>query len=185
MQPDLFAGPAQRDDSYRILARLAHGGSLPTPARSWRLGATLRSRLVVAGGLLSLCAVAWVWLGSAHKQPPPGEMAAPTAPGPAPRERVDIPQPVAATIVSQVEPPVPPPAAPAHAASTPPQTGTARPAAAAAREPAKLARRGAPAAVTPQRSAAPVENDEDVTLLTAMLKHAKPQKPPVSPPPKD
>lgn len=54
-----------------------------------------------------------------------------------------------------------------------------------AREPVKQTRRATPQAAPSARSAAPVESDEDVNLLAAMLKHAKPQKPPVTPPAKN
>ncbi|XLZ70509.1 hypothetical protein ABT364_00680 [Massilia sp. SR12] len=191
MQPNLFVGPVQRDDSYRILARLAHGGSVPTRAASWSLGATLKARLAVAAGLLSLAAVAWTWLHNAQAPQPSVELTAPAmphnpAPATAPRKLVDASEPQAATIINQAQAPEAP------AKATAPAIGTAAASAApvgkpaiAAREPARQARRPAQQAAPLARSAAPVESDEDVTLLAAMLKHAKPQKPAVTPPPKN
>ncbi|MYN04368.1 hypothetical protein GTP41_19935 [Pseudoduganella sp. DS3] len=190
MQPNLFVGPVQRDDSYRILARLAHGGNVPARAGGWSLGATLKSRLAVAAGLLSLGALAWLWLQSPQAPQPSAEQAAPAIPQgavavAAPRKLVEASEPQAATIVSQANAPEAPmakaPAISTAAASAAP----AGKAVIAAREPAKQARRPAQQAAPLARSAAPVESDEDVTLLAAMLKHAKPHKPAVSPPPKN
>lgn len=187
MQPNLFAGPIQRDDSYRILARLANGGAVPARSVGWRIDATLKARLAVTAGLLSLAALAWVWLPGAQAplSPAPAAQAAqspaaPSSPAPTPGKAIEASEPQAATIVSQVDAPEAPAPAVAREASAPAsKPGTA------AREPVKQAKRAAPPAAASARSAAPVESDEDVNLLAAMLKHAKPQKPPITPSPKN
>lgn len=196
MQPNLFASPVPRDDSYRILARLAHGGQLPPRAGGWRIDARLKARLAVTAALLSLGALAWAWLPSAHAPQPSVPMAAEVSaplpgPAPTPRQPVAASEPQAATIVSQAELPAahtaaiaPPSNSPADAAASASAAPVGKPGA-MARDPAKQARRAPTPAASPVRGTAPVESDEDVTLLAAMLKHAKPQKPPVTPPPKN
>lgn len=185
MRPDLFAGPALRDDRHRILARLANGGSMPAPARQWlRWEPPQRARLAAVATLLATGAAAWVWLQNgapAHDLPreaviPPAQLAAPPSSAAMPAA---TPQ-QAATIVNTAvpenqpagTPPVPEPRAATDAGSG---LAAARPADSkpSHARPAKLA--GTPRR---QQSAATVpESDEDVTLLAAMLKHAKPQKP--------
>ena len=55
MRPDLFAGPALRDDRHRILARLANGGSVPAPVRRWiRWDAPQRAHLAAVATLLAM-----------------------------------------------------------------------------------------------------------------------------------
>lgn len=177
MRPDLFAGPTLRDDRHRILARLANGGSVPVPARQWlRWEAPQRARLAAVATLLATGAAAWVWLQSGMPaQDLPRKVAMPAAqqvttpsaaamPAAAPQQ--------AATIVSAAmpeneaagkPPPVPDPRAATGA-------GAAKP---SHQRPARVA-----GTQRRQQNAATVtESDEDVTLLAAMLKHAKPQKP--------
>lgn len=191
MQPDLFAGAAQRDDSYRILARLAHGGSLPAPARTWHFERALRARLAVAGGLLLVGVVAWVWLKGVHTPVAPTPVADRLAgASPTPRQPVEAPEPQAATIVN---PEVIPDAARGGAGGAIGPVRSAASAAAPANGVSAGARRAAPNAPLklarrpPQQptGAPATEGDEDVTLLAAMLKHAKPHKPATTPPPKD
>jgi hypothetical protein len=183
MRPDLFEGPALRDDSHRILARLANGGSLPAPARQlfrWR-GPRL-ARIGAVTALLATGAAAWVWLNdeSAHMHPAPAPAvsAEPSAPSLEHRAASGLGTAQAATIVN------------ASAAQNETSASTF---------PAKAAAPAAPAEIRPplQRSTRPTvaqrkmrsvpaatENDEDVALLAAMLKHAGPQKP-LPTPPKD
>lgn len=178
MRPDLFAGSALRDDSHRILARLANGGSVPVPARQWiRWDAPRRARLAAIATLLATSAAAWVWLQKEASVPehPPGlttHAAQPVTPQP-PAVSQEPPAQQAATIVNAaLERSVPTPAPPAPAPR------------AAAKSTAGHPRYGrTPNAQRRQQAAAMApENDEDVTLLAAMLKHAKPQKPSATPP---
>lgn len=184
MQPDLFSGPVQRNDSYRLLARLAHGGRVPAPARRWSLDPTQRRRLAAGAGLLALAVVAWAWLQAGHgpERAVPTATAQDAAPVPWPPQ-VDAPPSQAAMIVSQPEtPPVHQEEAAAPAPRLAPEPHTAR---------ARPSRPGHAQVAAPsetprnRRSAGPAENDEDVTLLAAMLKHAKPPKAPATPPQKE
>lgn len=186
MRPDLFAGPALRDDRHRILARLANGGSVPAPARQWiRWDPPQRARLAAVATLLATAAAAWVWLQ--EREPAPGrprELSANSAPSAAPASSIASPTAApqqAATIVNaampQSELTATPPAMTSPAmASGPPLTAV---------KPTQLKPAHSRPA-TPRRqqaaTAAAPESDEDVTLLAAMLKHAKPQKPSPSPP---
>lgn len=116
MRPDLFAGPALRDDRHRILARLANGGSVPAPARQWlRWEPRQRARLAAVATLLATGAAAWVWLQNdapAHDLPPESAMhATPQAMPQAPATLSTAPQ-QAATIVNVVQPQSKPAAAP-------------------------------------------------------------------------
>lgn len=187
MQPDLFSGPVQRNDSYRLLARLAHGGRVPAPARRWSLDPSQRRRLAAVTGLLALGIVAWAWLQAGHAPVSAAPPATAQDAAPAPWQQPAETEPTqAALIVSQPEAPatptapkedaIPPaarlPPGPPGARIRPPKPGTAQ-----ASAPSEAARS--------RRSAAPMESDEDVTLLAAMLKHAKPPKPPAMPPPKE
>jgi len=170
MQPDLFAGGAQRDDSHRILARLANGGHVPTVARQWHgWHSVQRARMAAVVALLAVVAAAWVWLQDvgapeAHSTPAPVAMVKAPA----------ISGPQAATIVNEPTHALPsmqlPPAAAVAVARPEPRFARAHPA-----KPA-LPQQRAP------RSDAPAEGDEDVTLLTAMLKHANGKKPAPTPP---
>lgn len=171
MRPDLFAGSALRDDSHRILARLANGGSVPAPARQWRNGdVPQRAQLAAVAALLAAIAAAWAWLQ---------DEGAPTPPAPG--------------AVAHSEPPLMPTYAPTQQAATivneTPRAASARatpvPSVAPARLEVHAARPHAarPAVVQHGQSNAPaIENDEDVTLLAAMLKHGKQQKPSATPP---
>lgn len=182
MQPDLFAGPTQRDDSYRLLARLANGGSVPASPRRWRVTGSQRMRLVAAGTLLLVVATAWLGLRDARVPAPAPATSAEHAQLPPipPLRHVDAaPEPQAALIVSQPEAQATPAPRPATAASTMP------PAWAPAEARAVRARPLKPGAQPKAKAPAAAESDEDVTLLAAMLKHAKPAKPPATPPPKD
>ncbi len=179
MRPDLFASPALRDDSHRILARLANGGSVPATSRRWiRWDAPQRARLAAIATLLAAGAAAWVWLqkGAAAPERPPvlTSQAAPATMPALPAVSQEAAPQQAATIINtaieQSETPTAPPT-PAPAAAKP-ATGHART--------AKVANAPRRQQVVPTAS----ESDEDVTLLAAMLKHAKPQKP-SSTPPKD
>ena len=180
MRPDLFAGSAMRDDSHRLLARLAKGGSVPARPRDWAWNAPHKARIVAVAALLAAGISAWAWLRDDGGATPP--QAAPRQPsagmgnaGAAPPQPATIvyaaspqgPQaasiPVAATVGEAASPAA---AAPAPTVSKP---GRQRPAKPAAEQ------RGRP-------SVPAQENDEDVTLLTAMLKHATPQKPAPEPP---
>ncbi|KQZ45107.1 hypothetical protein [Duganella sp. Root1480D1] len=186
MRPDLFAGPALRDDRHRILARLAHGGNVPAPARHWVLwDPPQRARLAAVATLLATAAAAWVWLQNDGQAPvsaqasPVGAapMQAPAAGGAA---RENAP-PLAATIITAeathsetaFEPPLPA-ASPASGVPAP-RSSEAKPAHPRAAKIANSPRRQQDAASAP-------ESDEDVTLLAAMLKHAKPQQPSPNPP---
>lgn len=172
MRPDLFAGPALRDDSHRFLARLANGGSVPLPARQWMWsGAARRPRLGAVVALLLAAFAAWVWLqGDPAPLPAPSEAAARNEP-PEPRERAEMitepAPPQAATIVNEAPIAMQDTAAPAAVAAV----ATAAPRAARPR-----AAKPAPAG-RGQRNEPAAESDEDVALLAAMLKHANPQKP--------
>lgn len=190
MQPDLFAGPALRDDRHRILARLANGGSVPAPERHWIGWAPpQRARLAAVATLLAASAAAWVWLqrGDAVPERPPGSPGHTSLPdmpavGSAPRDEA-ISQ--AATIVT-------PAPLQSEEAAAPPATKTPMATAAGATRVAERASDAKPVharparlAGTPRRQqafAAAPESDEDVTLLAAMLKHAKPQQPAPTPP---
>lgn len=191
MRPDLFAGPALRDDRHRILARLANGGSVPAPERNWiRWAPPQRARLAAIATLLAAGAAAWVWLqrGEAVPDQPPGSPADTTLPhmlesGNAPRDDA-ISQ--AATIVTAA--PLQSEAATATPVATEKssmKTGAgarlaaekpsdSKPVHAHPAKPGGAPRRQQAAAVT-------AESDEDVTLLAAMLKHAKPQQPSPTP----
>jgi len=180
MRPDLFAGSALRDDSHRILARLANGGSVPVPARQWiRWDAPRRARLAAIATLLATGAAAWVWLQKEASVPerPPGltaHAAQPVTPQPPAASPEPAPQQTATIVNAALEQSAPAPAPPAPA----PAPSAAAKSMAVHPRPAKAAngpRRQQGAAMAP-------ENDEDVTLLAAMLKHAKPQKPSATPP---
>ncbi|KRC03712.1 hypothetical protein [Duganella sp. Root198D2] len=170
MRPDLFAGPALRDDRHRILARLANGGSVPAPVRRWiRWDAPQRAHLAAVATLLATCAAAWAWLqghGTAPERQPelPAYRAPPAAFTPPAPSTAAAQQ--AATIVNAAMPHRELAAAP-PAGAKPAGSITVHP------RPAKAA--GAPHKL--QAPAAAPESDEDVDLLAAMLKHAKPQKP--------
>ena len=180
MRPDLFAGPALRDDRHRILARLANGGSVPAPARQWlRWEPRQRARLAAVATLLATGTAAWVWLQNgapAHDLPPELAMhSTPQAMRQSPAALPAAPQ-KAATIVNVVQPQSEPAAAPELRAPVDAGAGTA---AARPAGPKPLHQRPAKVAGTPrkqQSTATAPESDEDVTLLAAMLKHAKPQK---------
>jgi len=175
MRPDLFAGPALRDDRHRILARLANGGSVPAPARQWiRWNAPQRAHLAAMATLLATGAAAWMWLRIGEPGPAPVRAASLQVPA-IERPLLNDTQPQAATIIPAPAPQGEPAVAPqAGVAAKPAETRPPHP------RPAKAP--GAPR--RQQNAAAAPEGDEDVTLLAAMLKHAKPQKP--SPiPPKD
>jgi len=178
MQPDLFAGPAQRDDSHRILARLANGGIAPAPARQWKhWNPAQRARMAGVTALLAIIAATWAWLqdvGTAPQQLPAPQVEAPAAAAhiTADHAAPEFPaRPQAATIVNE----------PARQATVAPQPLAQVPVRA---EPRVTHRRNARAAAAPrgQRSEPPAERDEDVTLLTAMLKHANGQKGASTPP---
>ncbi|HEY0588575.1 MAG TPA: hypothetical protein VGD52_20740 [Pseudoduganella sp.] len=189
MRPDLFAGPALRDDRHRILARLANGGSVPAPARQWlRWEPPQRARLAAVATLLATGAAAWVWLQNGaparDRLQEPAMRAAPQAvppssaamPGTAPQQ--------AAIIVNAALAQSEPAAASAAAAAAPtPSSTTGAGLGLKAAKPADSKppyRHSAKVASTPRRqqsAATAPESDEDVTLLAAMLKHAKPQKP--------
>lgn len=168
MQPDLFGGVEPRDGSHRLLARLANGGSLPAPARQWRINAAQRVRLAAVSALLVAGALSWAWLQRDDARPVPAA-AMPAAPRHQPLAASQAPPapPQAAVIINSI------PAAPA---------AESRQLNVAALEPI-------PARETRSRSAKPAlparavqgakaaDNDEDVALLAAMLKHAKPPKP--------
>jgi hypothetical protein len=178
MQPDLFAGHAQRDDSHRILARLANGGHAPAVARRskpWTSGQ--RARLASVATLLAVIAAAWVGLQNVGTPPPSSpEVVAPhAAPAVMSPERLTpaYPSPPqAAAIVNE----------PAHTApgvSLPPPVATAAKPELRVAHP-RTQRLALPART--QRGEQAVDGDEDVTLLTAMLKHANGQKPAPTPP---
>ncbi|WP_426163004.1 hypothetical protein [Pseudoduganella sp. R-34] len=189
MRPDLFTGPAQRDDRHRILARLANGGSVPVPARQWSgWSAAQRARLAAIATLLAVAAASWAWLqdGSpVHGPTPelPPVSALPAAPSqastPGHAER-DAASSQAATIVNAVapqgEPAVTPQLSTPGLTTTGPSLPTVKPA-----HPRSAKAPGAPRRQQQAATALP-ESDEDVTLLAAMLKHAKPQKPSPTPP---
>ncbi|WP_139232883.1 hypothetical protein [Duganella sp. CF458] len=175
----MFASPALRDDRHRILARLANGGSIPSPARHWIPWAPpQRARLAAVATLLATGAAAWVWLQNAGHAPSPepprdSPMHAelPAMPASISAAREDV-QSEAATIITATPPPTPAAlstgAAPSQVAAKPADSKPAH------SRPVKVA--GAPR--RQQAADAVPESDEDVTLLTAMLKHAKPQQPP-------
>ena len=178
MRPDLFARPALRDDSHRILARLANGGAVPAPARRMiRWDAPQRARLATIATLLATGAAAWVWLQKDASVPrrPPGPTAHAASPVTA-QSPIASPETAplqAATIVNEATEQ----GESAAELPTPSLPATAR---AAAVHP-----RPARSAHSPRRQQAATmapENDEDVTLLAAMLKHAKPQQPSPTPP---
>lgn len=166
MRPDLFAG-AERDDHHRILARLANNGNVPPVARQWNgWNSVQRARMAAIVALLAVIAAAWVWLQDVGSPAQPHSALAPIATVLAPA----VPGPQAATIVNE----------PAHASPTVPQP----PFVAAALPDPRVTRPhlSRPAATArAQRREAPAEGDEDVTLLTAMLRHANGQKPAPSP----
>lgn len=190
MRPDLFAGPALRDERHRILARLANGGSVPAPAPHWiRWAPPQRARLAAVATLLAASAAAWVWLqrGEAMAERPPGSPGRTSLPdmpasGSAPRNEATS---QAATIVTAAPPQ-------SEAATAPPTAKTRTTIDAEAPHVAERPSDSKPVhahparlAGTPRRqqaSAAAPESDEDVTLLAAMLKHAKPQQPSPTPP---
>jgi len=173
MRPDLFAGPALRDDRHRILARLANGGSVPAPARQWiRWNAPQRARLAAMAMLLATGAAAWVWLQNGEPAAAPARAAALQVPA-IERAPGDDAQPQAATII-------PAPAPQSEPAVAPQVVAAAKPAEAKPPHPRPAKAVNAPR--KQQSAAAAPEGDEDVTLLAAMLKHAKPQKPSPTPP---
>lgn len=169
MRPDLFAGSVPRDDSHRILARLANGGAIPVPGRQWPAWRNLqRSHAAAAGALLATVAVVWICLQDDRvATPAPPKMPATAAP---PAFTEVAPQ-QAATIVNAAATPAAP------VAANPSTSSRIGPAALPA--PRTSRPRMAKPAVAPRGQHAPaaVENDDDVTLLAAMLKHANPQKP--------
>jgi len=170
MRPDLFASPALRDDSHRILARLANGGSVPAPIRQWtRWSAPRRARVIPVVVLLAICAAAWVLRES--EDAPSSPVAEATARS-APAESAAVPPPSqAATIVNETPRPAPVAQASATVASAHPEQRLAR----------SRAVRPSPVQSGPTRS--PIaEDDEDVALLTAMLRHTNPRKAPPTPP---
>ena len=182
MRPDLFAEPAMRDDSHRILARLANGGSVPAPLRQWTVpwNAALRARLAAVAALLAVGAAAWVWLQGAGQAAGPAQamarmpQAAHAGPG-KPDDAVpgDAPQPQAAAIVDS-------PALPEGGTQSPVvERGAATRVAAAATARQRTVK---PPPRTSRAAPATAESDEDVTLLAAMLKHANPPKPVPTPP---
>lgn len=184
MRPDLFTGHAQRDDSHRILARLANGGMAPTAARQWSgWDSVQRARMAAVIALLAVFAAAWVWLQDVGDAPPPLSQARMQATAPPPGAAHNDPPPLAATIVNEPDhpaPAMPQAAAVAARAATPSAVPVA-----AARPVPRLARPQSPKTAVPpraQRGDSPQEGDEDVTLLTAMLKHANGQKPAPTPP---
>lgn len=169
MRPDLFAGSTRRDDSHRILARLANGGGLPAPVRQWDGRTALqRSRIAAVVALLAISSAAWIWRQDegASRHPAP-EVAARPEPAALPAY---APPPQAAAIINET--PRLMPAAPSSVASAVP--AVPHPAHPRATKPAPL----------PHGQSHPIalENDEDVTLLTAMLRHANPQKDSATPP---
>ncbi len=175
MQPDLFAGPAQRDDSHRILARLANGGNVPSAPRRWDTAQRARMAAVIA--LLAAIAAAWAWLqdGLATR---PAKASVAALPAAAVRTANRYPsEPQAAAIVNE-------PARPAPALAPPPAVARSSAEAVPRFEP-RAAPLRAPRPATPshaKRSEPETQGDEDVTLLTAMLKHANGQKPAPTPP---
>jgi len=173
MRPDLFAGPALRDDRHRILARLANGGSVPAPARQWiRWNPPQRAQLAAMATLLATGAAAWMWLQESEPAPAPARAASVNVPA-IERAPSDEAQPQAATIVSATVPQSEPALAPHVAAAAKP---------AEARPPHPRTANASSAPRRQQSAAAAPESDEDVTLLAAMLKHAKPQRPSPTPP---
>ncbi|MGW8393560.1 hypothetical protein [Pseudoduganella sp. HUAS MS19] len=186
MRHDLFAGPSLRDDRHRILARLANGGSVPAPARQWARWNRLRhARLATVATLLATGAAAWVWLQNEGDQPTPGRLTGaspgavlPAMPASGSTPGEDAPS-RAAEIVTAVAPQSAPAATPSKATATITTTGAAMAASKSTEMKAVRPRpaRAAGAPHRPQAAAAAPEGDEDVTLLAAMLKHAKPQKP--------
>lgn len=178
MRPDLFAGPVQRDDSHRILARLANGGVAPSAARQWVRWDTLqRARVAAIIALLAAIAAAWVWLQEvgAPAQPRQGTPLRTVAQVPTERPaqppRAAYPSTQAATIVNEPAHPPPAMAQASAVAAARPEPRLVRP------HPVKPA-----APIRAQRNEAPPDGDEDVTLLAAMLKHANGQKPAPTPP---
>jgi len=175
MRPDLFAGPALRDDRYRILARLANGGSVPVPARQWlHWNRTQRARLAAVATLLATAGAAWVWLQNGQSLPSESTVLA-ARPGMAPSPAVPAePAPQQPATIENAEMP------PTESLAVPPRLAGARPQVLKPLHgrPAKAA---APSRRQPGPAAAP-ESDEDVTLLAAMLKHAKPQQSSPTPP---
>ena len=173
MRPDLFAGPAQRDDSHRILARLANNGKAPPAPRQWGEWNTLqRAHAAAIVALLAAITAAWGWLQDVGAPAQPLQRAQAQAQA-AQRAAPGDPSTQAATIVNE-------PVRQAPAVAQVPAVAPARP------EP-RLVRPHPAKSITPpraQRSEAQPEGDEDVTLLTAMLKHANGQKA-VPTPPKD
>lgn len=180
MRPDLFAGPGLRDDSHRILARLANGGSIPAPKRQSKTWQNARRRRVAAVvGILACCAAAWAWLRDGG----PAPHALPVLPSGATATHGARP---ASTFAQQTAANIDEEPYPAAVAAPAPAEASAQ-ASRAAREaptPARL-RAVRPTPVPSQRTQRAVpaqESDEDVALLTAMLKHANQQKPAPIPP---
>jgi hypothetical protein len=182
MRPNLFAGPALRDDNHRFLARLANGGSVPAPSRQsiWQDKRT-RGRLTTVGALLCAVLASWTWLqrdvapvGRPSTSPqlaashtPRGTVAA-TDGAPSSAAHIVNETPKAATEV------VPPVARASGSAVSSPSGGQASTATTASRTARPRLVRSDP--VPRAERDVPAENDEDVTLLAAMLKHAAPQK---------
>ncbi len=169
MRPDLFAGPAQRDDSHRILARLANNGKTPPAPRQWGEWSTLqRAHTAAIVALLAAIAAAWAWLQDVGAPAQPLQRAQALA---AQRAAPGDPSTQAATIVNE-------PVHPAPAVAHVPAVAPARP------EPRLVRPHPAKSMAPPraQRNEAQPEGDEDVTLLTAMLKHANGQKAGPTPP---
>jgi hypothetical protein len=194
MRPDLFAGPAMRDDSHRILARLANGGSVPAPARNWNWNPPYKARIVAVAALLAAGASAWTWLRGDDTAAPSASAA--IAPQASLRKQAadnapaGAAPPQAATIVNATSPqdsPAEPVPVASAGAGTRVRADRAAPTATAAPAPTASKpgrqRPANPAVVERTRSRVPApDSDEDVTLLTAMLKHATPQKPAANPP---
>jgi hypothetical protein len=197
MRPDLFEGAVLQDDSHRILARLANGGSMPAPPRRWAVpwNAAQRARMAAVAALLAIGAAAWVWLQDGGQREPaaagrPAAVAAAQAARAAARDGMAAPENASPGAAAQLQ------AAPIVNSPASPQTrqprkgaepglAPGRPAPLAAAGPAPVHPRADRTAPKPrgQRNApATAESDQDVTLLAAMLKHANPQKAPASVP---
>lgn len=192
MRPDLFAGPAVRDGSHRLLARLANGGNVPAPARQWALpwNAARRARLAAIAALLAACAAAWVSL-QPGAEPPAAAAAARHAVVSAQRQAPvpDSAPPHTAVIVNSPLPaaalPAAEPSGAAISAAGGAASGAARAAVPTRAMPPPVRQRPGkptPAPRGPGNAPATADSDEDVTLLAAMLKHANQNKPAAIPP---
>jgi hypothetical protein len=133
-----------------------------------------RARMAAVVALLAVVAATWAWLQDmgTMQQPQQQQQRQTEAPVPpvraAPDETLES---QAATIINEPARPVP---------ATPPT-----PVQASARSEARVAHLRAPKPAAPPRGLhyePPAERDEDVTLLTAMLKHANRQKQASTPP---